>query len=506
MKEENIWSIRFKVGIFTILGILLIGAISVYVNDRPFWWRPCQLIHIHVPDATGLKTKSPIRSLGLQIGFLKYVQLYEENVKLAICLTAPVQVLPETRAYIRGEGFLGDKFVELKPVRYIGDRNESGIVEQPAAQVTPGPTREERREIRRRERHQQSDAPRESKDQSRLSLPLPPLLFAMGWVQYARGQTTSKEVPVEKSGQDIGHLVEQVDGLVDELKDITKTLNYAIKPEELRDTLRKLNVTLEHAQKALSPEGGMTSTAQRTLAKLEDAIEQMRDQMTRINQGKGSVGMLLNDPSYAEELREALRNINTMLGKVSGLRIQVTLLTEYIPAYSGTRAGALIGIWPQEDRYYLLGASVDPRGKTTTKTITVTSGTSTTSSKVVEEESGAILITGMLGKVLWKRLDLSAGFLHGDGAIAVGWNLGSEGTEDRLQLITQGYASTSSSTTKVDGRVLLRWFPSNSPYLSTIYIDGGLDSIRKVNGKVAYSFGAGLSFDDKDIKMLFSFL
>ena len=111
---------QFKVGMFTLLGLLMIGGISVWVNHRPFWWRPCQLVKIEVDDATGLKTKSPIRSLGLEIGFLSTVELSETHVTLGICITAPVEVLPATRAYIRGEGFLGDKFVELKPVRYVG--------------------------------------------------------------------------------------------------------------------------------------------------------------------------------------------------------------------------------------------------------------------------------------------------------------------------------------------------------------------------------------------------
>src|SRR5271156_534441 len=111
---------RLKVGIFSLVGFALIAVITVWVNDKPFWYRPCQLVHINVEDATGLKTKSPIRSLGLEIGYLRDVDLSETHVSLGICITAPVEVLPSTRAYIRGEGFLGDKFVELKPVRYVG--------------------------------------------------------------------------------------------------------------------------------------------------------------------------------------------------------------------------------------------------------------------------------------------------------------------------------------------------------------------------------------------------
>src|SRR3982751_4001970 len=112
---------KFKVGLFSIAFFLFLLGFIYLVNDRPYWWRPCQVVNINVEDATGIKNKSPVRSLGIDIGFLKSVSLTETHVNLGICITAPVEVLPETRAYIRGEGFLGDKFVELKPVKFVGN-------------------------------------------------------------------------------------------------------------------------------------------------------------------------------------------------------------------------------------------------------------------------------------------------------------------------------------------------------------------------------------------------
>ena len=117
----------FKVGIFTCLGLVLIVGYTIFVNNRPFWWRHCDYREISVDDATGLKSKAPVRSLGIEIGYLKTVRLTESHVTLGVCITAPVETLEETRAYIRGEGFLGDKFVELKPVKYVGNVEETPL-------------------------------------------------------------------------------------------------------------------------------------------------------------------------------------------------------------------------------------------------------------------------------------------------------------------------------------------------------------------------------------------
>ncbi|MEN9722302.1 MAG: hypothetical protein RJB38_288, partial [Pseudomonadota bacterium] len=337
-------SVQFKVGIFTVLALLLVGATTVFVNDRPFWWRPCQLVFIQVEDATGLKTKSPVRSLGLQIGYLSSVELADAKVRLGICVTAPVEVTAATRAYIRGEGFLGDKFVELKPVRVLSSesgRTPDGANIQPGTQDTAFWLHRSMKQGLRLawdlflpEAHAEEAAP------------------VSGAGSGSGSGKKSREVPVGSSSQDMQQVVSEVNSLVKEVTSLTQGLKEAIKPEELRSTLQQLNRTLENASRALSPEGQMTTTAQRTLSKLEDAIEQLRDIAIRINRGEGSVGKLLNDPYYAESVKELLQNANRLLNKVSGMRFVVDLSGISLPKADGSRGAFMVSIWTRSDRYY----------------------------------------------------------------------------------------------------------------------------------------------------------
>ena len=57
-----------RIGIFTAVGVFAIVAFSIYVNDHPYWYRSCNEVKIHVDDATGLRRKSPVKTLGLDIG------------------------------------------------------------------------------------------------------------------------------------------------------------------------------------------------------------------------------------------------------------------------------------------------------------------------------------------------------------------------------------------------------------------------------------------------------
>jgi phospholipid/cholesterol/gamma-HCH transport system substrate-binding protein len=451
---------RFKVGIFTIIGVIFIGIATVYVNDKPQWWRPCQYVKINVEDASGLKAKSAIKSLGIEIGYLSSVELTESHVILGICITAPVEVLPTTRAYIRSEGFLGDKYVELKPVKYTG--------------------------------------PKESKA---LAIPMPWDLFVT--TAHAAPKSAAKngrEIPVGESSQDVQHLVNRVDDLVHEITDLTNNIKVAIHPEELRSTLRQLNTTLKNASTTFAPEGGLNQTAQRSLAKLEDAIEQMRDIISRVNRGEGSVGMLLNDPSYAEELKEAAKNVNRMLSKVGGVRFIVDIGAQKINnlgSSSGGRGSFSLAIWPRADRYYLVGLTIDPRGRRSSVITTTTAGGSSITNQSVQIDETAFLLTVMVGKTFLNRISLAVGALYGDGAISAGLLLGPHNNENMIDL--RGDAYTRVGTNGIDGRATLTLRP-----MWGVYLQGGVESIQSLGSSAQYFAGAGIAFDDEDIKILFA--
>lgn len=507
---------KIKVGIFTVAGLAFLGLVTVFVNDRPFWWRPCELVKIHVEDATGLKAKSPVRSLGLQIGYLKSVDLTETHVTLGICITAPVEVLSTTRAYIRVEGFLGDKFVELKPVRHTGysekeEEKPSGdapaVEPKSSSRFNGGPvfsfflhqfisaflstaSAEESAPI-------SAPIPVETVKSETAPDPVPSPAPKKANAQVGGG---TKEIPVGEGAQDFNSVMKQVDGLVKEMTHVASNLRKGINPDELRGAIQQLNRALENASRTLSPEGGLTTTAQRTLSKLEDAVEQLRDQLTRINQGQGSVGRVLNDDIYADELLEALKNLNAILGRASRLIFRLDISGEQLPTYDGGRGTFQLGVWTRPDRYYLLGITQDPRGKTTnTTTSTSVNGGGATVTKTDRTEDQGLLITAMVGKIFYRRIDLSVGAKYGDGTLSAAYLFGKGGEEYRLSFRVDGYSRGRSGGT--DARLTLTAFPT-----ANLYAKGGFDRVRRYNGKTAYFVGAGISFTDEDIRLLFTFL
>ena len=488
--DEASTSKKIKVGLFTLGGLLLMGVLSVYVNNRPFWWRACEPVNVTVEDATGLKTKAPVKSLGLEIGYISDIGLVADGVKLRICITAPVETMSDTKAYVRGEGFLGDRFLELKPVKYTGthqmDDSHAPKSAQPVASPSAAPTEHSQFNVLKWMFGIQSASAQENGS---------PEVEPAGSNAAKNGRT----IPVAGKTEDMQQLMTQMNGLVKDLKS-------AINPEEIRGTIRQLNKTLEDASKALSPQGGLTATAQRSLIKLEDTIEQLRDQVTRINQGQGSVGMVLNDPTYAEELKKALVSLNHLLNRAGDMRLNVILGINQLTAYNATRASFQVMIFPRPDRFYLIGLDADPRGSIT-QTTTDTSVNSGPSTHVATTQTtkGGFAITGLIGKVFTPRIDLGVGLIHGDGGARLGLNLGWGDNLDELQLMSELYFRTKTVdnqwTAQADGRIYLIF----QPY-SILFLSAGLEGFRKYEGSVSAFYGAGIRFEDEDIKLLFSFL
>jgi phospholipid/cholesterol/gamma-HCH transport system substrate-binding protein len=524
-----------RVGLFAFFGLALIGAFTVFVNDRPYWWRKCEPVFINVEDATGLKTKSPIRSLGLQIGYMHSVELTETRVRIGVCITAPVSILPETRAYIRGEGFLGDKFVELKPVRYegnirVGPRDAtpppasgatSGLPKDGArgpSTLTPEKSLEQKAVEVEKEEGFRIENLFEEKDTKEAGVPVTPDSASYEWIApalevldffiptaHAEDVTNAKEVQVGTSHKDMDKLIEQSNKLMVEMTELTRNLKEGLQPKELRETIQQLNKTLQAASKTLSPEGSLNSTARRSLEKLEKAFDALQQQMERINRGEGSVGKLLNDPIYADEVLKAMKNLNKLLNKAADIIFMVRLGAEQIRAYDGGRGFFQLQIYPNPSRYYLIGITVDPRGSRNVMiTTTSTPGTTPTTVTTEQIEQGKLLLTAMLGKVFWNRLDVAAGALHGDGAISIGLNLGPVGTETMFTIRNDVYARGQGIGLNDRLLAIVRPF-ARSEMFNTIYLSGGIESFRKYLGQTVTVFGAGLTFTDEDIKLLFAF-
>jgi hypothetical protein len=121
------------------------------------------------------------------------------------------------------------------------------------------------------------------------------------------------------------------------------------------------------------------------------------------------------------------------------------------------------------------------------------------------QDKGGFNFTVMLGKIFQDRYDVSIGLLRGDGAVALGLNLGPRDNLQQIQLKSDIFfrakAINGTWTAQSDARIYGIYQP-----ISIFYLTGGVEGFRKVDGAFSSFFGAGMRFEDEDIKLLMSFL
>lgn len=127
-----------------------------------------------------------------------------------------------------------------------------------------------------------------------------------------------------------------------------------------------------------SDEGGLTGsndgqTLRAALNNLSASLRNISDITRKVDEGQGTLGRIVNDPTIADRVEETLTSANQIIGSIAGLETQIELRSQYDVPFSGTnqqiqpsiKNTVALRIWPKPDKYYLFEAVSDPRGKQT---------------------------------------------------------------------------------------------------------------------------------------------
>ncbi|ORV11293.1 MCE family protein [Mycobacterium celatum] len=110
--HESHRSMMIKVGIFT--ATMLLVAVGLVVIFGEFRFGPSNLYHANFSDATRLKGGQKVRIAGVPVGAVRGVKLNKDNsVDVAFTVDKRYTLYSSTRAVIRYENLVGDRFLEI---------------------------------------------------------------------------------------------------------------------------------------------------------------------------------------------------------------------------------------------------------------------------------------------------------------------------------------------------------------------------------------------------------
>lgn len=263
-----------KVGIFVLLGIIVLAFMTVTVGKLQLGKEAGYRVYGLFDSAAGVDRNSPVRIAGVHVGTVERVFLEGGKAKVALRIPPDVRLHEDAKAYLRSEGLLGERYVEIFPGS------------------------EEKRRLRDEEVIPQG-APPVSLDQvlSRLS----GIGEDMGEVLGPLGQIL-KGIDPEK----VGHVVSNFETFSRDLPPLVA---------DARDTLnnfKNISAKLERGEGTL----GKLINDEEAYRDIKKTLVAIRDVAEKVQRGEGTLGKLISDDGAYQDAKATLANLRHLSEKL----------------------------------------------------------------------------------------------------------------------------------------------------------------------------------------------
>jgi phospholipid/cholesterol/gamma-HCH transport system substrate-binding protein len=274
--KQLTWS-ELRVGLFVLVGLLIIAVAIFYVTGIGVWGPKYQL-NTYLPEVSGLTTGAPVELDGVQIGNVERISIVprqpgkpvdeQRNVEIGMRLDRRYQsdILTDSTASLQTEGLLGNRYVEIR-------RGYTGVPLQ-NGQTIPG--------------HEEKN----------ITQVVERSVDVLGHLQ-----TLSQEV------QDIVAGIQSGKGTLGKL--ITNDQMY----NHLNSILNKGDEIVSTVQAGHGTVGKLIMTDE-IGNKVETTVDQVNTILADLRAQKGTLGKLLYDPTLYDQAKNALANGNAVLGDV----------------------------------------------------------------------------------------------------------------------------------------------------------------------------------------------
>lgn len=442
---------EMKVGLFAAIIIVLAGVITIKVSERAVTaGRGYELVAVFT-KATGLKIKAPVELAGVQVGVVRDIEIFESrSAKVTLLLNRHVKLPADSRVVLRTRGFLGETYVELIP------GSPEGVSLSAGEQIMDTQTSGDMNTLI----NQFNDIAADIKAVTSS------LRTMVG---------TDEEAPINR-------IVTNLDKFTESMK--TMALNNQGNVDRIASNLADFTTQLRDMLNQ-----GRTN--------VQESIDRIASITRKIDEGKGSVGKLVNDEETVEKLNGALDNLNETLGGFRKLETEIGYHTEYLAQSKDFKHYVSLNLRPAPDKAFLLDLVADPDPTAThvdrTTDVTVNGNTTTVQMSTATVDRSALRISAQLAKKFYD-FQLRGGIIESTGGVGADYEMGPVGASFSAYDLSTRYGER--PHLKAYGTLNLT---------KNFYVMGGADDIINPRQPVDYFVGGGFRLVDEDIKSLFQF-
>jgi len=426
----------------------LIALITIRVGDQSIVAGGAYEIKAVFTNATGLYPKANVELAGVSVGLIKKIELSPEGkAVVTLGISKHVKLSENSQILLKQKGFLGEAYVEIIP----GDANQ------------------------------------------------PPL---------KNGSVTTQT----QSGGDVANLVNQFNGIAGDVKEITKTIkgwtnedqNGSIAMtvhnlEEFTRVMRDVSTrNEENLDRIMQNMSDLTSELKEMVHNNKQNVNETMDQVAsitkKIDEGRGTLGKLVNDPETVDKLNHSLDSLSDALGGYRQMELGLGYHMEYLNPSNEFKNYVSIDFKPTPDEALMLDIITDPtpashrEQRISDITTGGTTTTVTTENNVLSRNS--ILFSAQLAKKFYD-FTLRGGLIESSGGVGMNYNTGPFGASFDAFAFRNRF--NEKPHLKAMGTVNLT---------PNIYVLGGADDMLNPAQKTDYFMGGGFRIVDEDVKSL----
>jgi len=235
-----------------------------------------------------LSRNAPVRVAGVRLGNVEKVLLEQGKAKVTFNLPTHVTIYKDAKAYLKSEGFLGEKYIEISPGTPGHPKMEpNGIVEQGAAPA---------------------DLEQFLTNVSSIGADIKEVVKPLG--------NLLKSVDPQKVESLVSHIdrfSEQLPGLAKDSKETIQKAKEAF--ERIEDIGEKVNKGEGTLGKLITDET-IYQDAKEVVEKIKETAEVLKNVSEKIERGEGTLGKLIQDESLYKEAKETLQSMKGIAEKV----------------------------------------------------------------------------------------------------------------------------------------------------------------------------------------------
>ena len=124
--------IEIKVGIFVLLGLLLLGGLTLLFSRSTPFYKSYYELRLISANVGGIKSGAKVLMRGVQVGSVASTKLNEggKNVTIFFKVESQYKLYSDAKFEIETSGFLGDQFIAIYPTKDLGEllKNHSEVL------------------------------------------------------------------------------------------------------------------------------------------------------------------------------------------------------------------------------------------------------------------------------------------------------------------------------------------------------------------------------------------